>query len=633
MEASPSTATPSPLKFIREQLDVIDEPVGARQFVEAGPGTGKTAVACARIAKLLRDGVNPSKILMISFTRTAVRELRERIRSWSGNGAGALNVYTIDQTAFRFVNAATGAKVVPTAGYEVTIEAAIEELRSGTGNVVDYVRSLQHVLVDEAQDITDARVDFVSLLIHCLNPDAGATILADPCQAIFGFTRDHDDADSAPVRLFLQAFPFKKLGFVERHLTVLHRTSSKPLVHLFAGARKKMLTTSGESALRGVVDEIVLGKSLGSKIEEFGLERGNLIVFRKRVQAVQAAHYFKGLHRLRLPGYPAAVYPWVALCFSKIKSTTVSQATFEGLWKNNVAPPLADGWSATTAFETLKALARSGENVDIRRLRMLIASPQPPPDICYSEFGATGPIFSTIHAAKGREADRVVLMLPRKIDDAVEYAAKKGEAAVTEEARVYYVGATRVKKDFAHGTANTLIGARKLGRDREVMLAPRMGETTKFQIGRVGDLAEERAVSSREPWCGDDDIAHSRQQALIRLWSESVSGNRLVEVTGKSTKVKVGGKDEYHYQFVAGDNFLAWSGVGLGSDLWKIANQLQTKFGGRHTPPKTIPYLQLIGMRTVAVSDESVRAELCAPHCDSGFFLAPMISGFAHAYI
>lgn len=633
MEASPSSATSSPLKFIREQLDVIDEPVRARQFVEAGPGTGKTAVACARIAKLLRDGVNPSRILMISFTRTAVRELRDRIKSWSGNGAGALNLYTIDQTAFRFLHAATGAKVVAAAGYEVTIEAAIQELRSGKGNVVEYVKSLQHVLVDEAQDITDVRVDFVSLLIESLPAEAGATILADPCQAIFGFTRDHDDGDATPARQFLQSFPFKKLGFVERPLTVLHRTSSKPLLHLFGGARKKMLTTSGESALRGVVGEIVLGKSLGSKIEEFGLERGNLIVFRKRVQAVQAAHYFKGLHRLRLPGYPAAVYPWVGLCFSGVKAATVSQTTFDSLWKKNVPSALADGWTAQKAFDSLIGLARSGENVDVRKLRLLVASPQPPPDICFSEFGATGPIFSTIHAAKGREADRVVLMLPRKIDDAVEYAAQRGEASITEEARVYYVGATRVKKDFAHGTANTLVGAKKLGKDREVMLAPRAGQTTKFQIGRVGDLAEERAVSSRDPWCGDDDIALARQDTLVQLWSDSMSSNRPVSVTGKSTKVRVGGKDEYHYQFMVGESLIAWSGNALEQDLWKIAKQVQEKIGGRGLPPMTIPYLHLAGIRTMAVADDSMRAELCAPHCDSGFFLAPMISGFAHVYI
>ena len=39
-----------------------------------GPGTGKTAVACARVAELIDKGVNPAGIWLISFTRTAIRQ-------------------------------------------------------------------------------------------------------------------------------------------------------------------------------------------------------------------------------------------------------------------------------------------------------------------------------------------------------------------------------------------------------------------------------------------------------------------------------------------------------------------------------------------------------------------------------
>lgn len=61
------------------QWDVIDSPPEDRLLVSAGPGTRKTAVACARVSHLVDQyGLEPSHIWLISFTQTAVREIRNR---------------------------------------------------------------------------------------------------------------------------------------------------------------------------------------------------------------------------------------------------------------------------------------------------------------------------------------------------------------------------------------------------------------------------------------------------------------------------------------------------------------------------------------------------------------------------
>ena len=60
-------------------------------MVLAPPGSGKTLTIARRIACLIREkGVKPEEILVITFTRCAAREMRERFFRIGGGQDGCL---------------------------------------------------------------------------------------------------------------------------------------------------------------------------------------------------------------------------------------------------------------------------------------------------------------------------------------------------------------------------------------------------------------------------------------------------------------------------------------------------------------------------------------------------------------
>ena len=65
--------------FTKEQTLAIDKD-NSNIIVSAGAGSGKTAVLTARVIRKLKDGVDINKLLVLTFTNEAAKEMKNRIR-------------------------------------------------------------------------------------------------------------------------------------------------------------------------------------------------------------------------------------------------------------------------------------------------------------------------------------------------------------------------------------------------------------------------------------------------------------------------------------------------------------------------------------------------------------------------
>lgn len=75
----------------KKAVDIIEGPV----MVIAGPGTGKTQILILRIANiLLKTQVNPENILTLTFTESAVAEIRKRLVNLIGNAGYRVEINT-----------------------------------------------------------------------------------------------------------------------------------------------------------------------------------------------------------------------------------------------------------------------------------------------------------------------------------------------------------------------------------------------------------------------------------------------------------------------------------------------------------------------------------------------------------
>jgi superfamily I DNA/RNA helicase len=610
-----------------EQKSVIEADEHDRLLVDAGPGTGKTAVACARIAWLVNQKhLEPSQIWLISFTRTAVHELRYRIAAFIGDAgeAAAIRIATIDSHAWAIQSGFTQDAALK-GSFDDNIRRVIELVRSHEG-VFEYLSSVRHLVVDEAQDVVGPRCELLMEIIAAVPESCGVSVFSDEAQAIYGLAEDgaHQEVDGT-----LPDMIRENLKFDEMELTEVRRTNDRILKAVFKGGREALRNprTKGQTKLarvRELVEEANHGTFSNHRedLKNLPAELSNaFLLFRKRGEALEASGYLGCRpHRIRMSGLPHVIHDWLAILLWDWDSSEMERQDFTSRWKER----LASRSSPDAAWNSLlRLVGLSQSRISVSRLARRLASGSPPVELCAPDFGPAGPVVGTIHGAKGREASEVRVYLPPVQDN-------QADDDCAEEARIVFVAATRAKDRLVVGHGATAALARRLERSGRAYTPYPFSNGKRLaractELGRAGDLDSEGLVGlklfSSER---DAEAAQARCQQLAGAITEAEA-----HVTGPAA--------DYRYAVrVAGDagNPICFLSRGLNYDLFDIAKELDKIVHlGRKKPPDYFKHLRIFGARTLALApDDESRELLHRPWRDSGFILAPMLIGYSMAY-
>ena len=602
----------------QEQISIIEANGTQRLLVDGGPGTGKTAVLSARIAHLI-DKFNfaPSNILVISFTRTAVAELRNRLSTYLINKKDAfgIKVATIDSHAWS-LNAGFDAAASMSGSFDSNINNVIELVKRHEG-VFEYLRSMSHVFIDESQDVVANRLELMLELINAIPKEAGVTIFSDEAQSIYGFSGKLNDAKingTLPSNLVKYFEDFKRT-----ELTKIHRTTKQNLCEIYTDAREILKSDSQPKEILSSVRKLIRAKrdAKAPTIDDLPTFTKNLvgetfILFRTRGEALYAANVFFAQNsacRLRLSGLPHVIHPWIAAIFSECVSTSLGKEDFYQKWEellfDKIDLNVDKSWNLLVHHFGL-----SQEKIDVSYMRRRLSSVSPPIEFCLPEFGGKGPVIGTIHTSKGRESDNVIFYFP-KIQ---AYIINKFEECM-EEARTVFVGATRTKSLLFIGDAELTTGRthKKSGRAyREVGLRL---NSINIEVGRIKDINADD-LTGLDVFTTKLDAKKS-QEALTQINSTRKYLKVLAERFKSEKKFKVISKNDENILFTISSDFTY--------DLRDIVRELRVKNHGWD-----LAGLQIVGARTLVLNEEDLRLQrLHKPWSESGIMVAPLLIGFS----
>lgn len=475
----------SPLPAAAEQPDdsadrdwILQAPASARILVEAAPGTGKTQLAALRLSRLISTELSPGQVLVLSFSRSAVRTLTRRLSDVAKADERLveelrhLSIRTFDSWSFRILRllGEQPAELLRRT-HDENIAALTQAIGgSNRGLIRQLIGDRRHLIIDEFQDLPGVRGELVLALLDLMCPPGqlgcGFTILGDPAQAIFGFAArgDPDNVWPTPQEYWRRVQNAYGDELAMRTLLRNYRATA-PLAALSTEFREVLLgPLPPEEKLRLIRERVDQLPEPPAALDPSWLTQrcgSQAVLTRSNGEALRVLQKLVGFNdegpatpvRLRAGSFAGLPPAWIGALLRQVRSPIVAKTQFDAihahlvkLWGPEVCRQLAlpDVDIAWMRLASASGSAEDATSFGIPDLRARLNWPDAFPDD--QPLLEDGLIVTTIHQSKGMEFDVVTVLESARAPDKAE--DDEGDDNPAEEASVAYVGITRAARDL-----------------------------------------------------------------------------------------------------------------------------------------------------------------------------------------
>lgn len=425
------------------QKEIISDKESRCIVVAAGPGSGKTRVLVHKLASLLTlEDVKHEQLLMLTFSRAAATEFKQRLITLIGSPAYYVEIKTFHSYCFdllgRIGNLENVGNIVSHAA-EMIMQGEVEPSKIGKTVLV----------IDEAQDMSADEYALVKALMDN-NEDLRVIAVGDDDQNIFEF-RGSDSkylyqlANENGSRLIEMTDNYRSsLRVVEfandfAQRSIRHRMKQTPIVSKSSIDGQVCITHHLSDCMYQPLVEQLLSQSHGVSTCVLTQTNEQAVILTALLQR-------NGVNSKliqSMDGFRFGFLAEIKYFMKYINKRTATPRISDTLWQEAKQATFAY-YERSTALQYVKRCLQLFEQTNRAKYKTDFM------DYVYESsvedfFDITGAttVVSTIHKAKGREFDDVYMLVADN--------PKKDEALM----RALYVGITRAKKRLFIHTNST----------------------------------------------------------------------------------------------------------------------------------------------------------------------------------
>lgn len=427
----------------KKQMQIISDKESRVIVVAAGSGSGKTRVLVHKLASLLLlEDVKHEQLLMLTFSRAAATEFKQRLMGLIGNAAHFVEIKTFHSYAFdllgRIGNLEDAKDVVGRAAKMIS-EGEVEPNRIGKTVLV----------VDEAQDMSSEEFALVRALMS-VNEEMRVIAVGDDDQNIYEFR----GSDSNYMRQLLADDKSTFVEMTENYRSTQHvvafanafvkgihnRMKQTPILSMSKDEGTVVVTHHASHIMfQRVVSDLLRQRNSGTiSVLTHTNEEAVILV------ALLRKHGLRSKLIQSMDGFRFWNMAEVRLFLKYIERDTHTPIITDEVW-NEAKRKTFQAYATSSSLPYLKRCIELFEKINkakyLTDFKELVFE-STTEDFC--DTSDADVVVSTIHKSKGCEFDDVYMLVsqPQHVTDS--------------EMRSYYVGMTRARKRLFIYTNSTL---------------------------------------------------------------------------------------------------------------------------------------------------------------------------------